>query len=61
MKREYIVSIDFIGDAPSNKEIVRCKDCKLRGDIACPMVVNKEGLLEDYATDDWFCADGEKK
>lgn len=27
MKREYIISIDFIDEPPANEEIIRCKDC----------------------------------
>lgn len=38
-------------------EIVRCKDCKKRGTINCPVCMATE--REMYA--DWFCADGERK
>lgn len=38
-------------------EVVRCKDCKFRGDaIRC--LLDSEGLK---TPDDWFCADGERR
>ena len=38
-------------------QIVRCKDCVRRKDLACPMFDGET----DRAYDDWFCADGERK
>lgn len=34
-------------------EVVRCKDCKYRGIIDYPVCCE--------STDEWFCADGERK
>ena len=43
------------------QELVRCKKCKYRGKIICPMFeIDDDGNPVDYATDNWFCADGEK-
>ena len=38
-------------------ELIRCKDCKHRGNKICPFYQKYQG--EKY--DDWFCADGERK
>lgn len=37
-------------------EIVRCKDCTYRGEINCPQYYRRTELSDDY-----FCADGERK
>ena len=43
-------------------EIVRCKDCKYRGEIECPMTESAEdGTLIDHLDSEWYCADGEWK
>ena len=34
--------------------IIRCKDCKKHGDIACPLWTD---AIEWETDDDWFCAD----
>lgn len=67
MKREYIVSVDYIGETPpGNEELVRCKDCRHwlpmnrfhydyhpgRGDCELNCWVRDS---------DWFCADGEMR
>ena len=57
MKKEFVVAIDFIGDAPGNKEIIRCKDCK-HGEPYDDGGVICEAIWHD---DDWFCADGERR
>ena len=36
-------------------ETVRCKDCKNRYTVHCPVNESKK-----YTDDDWYCADGEK-
>lgn len=38
------------------QEIVRCKDCTYRGEINCPQYYRRDELSDDY-----FCADGERK
>ena len=60
---ELIVMRSKSGDGTIYRQrpLVRCKDCKYRIDIACSMTVIKDGILESYAKDDWFCADGKKK
>lgn len=50
--------IDFreiIGDAPTIDAVpvVRCKDCKYRGIIDYPVCCE--------STDEWFCADGDRR
>jgi DNA-directed RNA polymerase subunit RPC12/RpoP len=44
-------------EALKQPEIVRCKDCNNRGTSDCPF--EETALL--IPSDDWFCADGEKK
>ena len=53
-------------------EVVRCKDCKYRGDYACPMVYEQhidydddgyfesDYILHDKTTDNGFCDYGER-
>lgn len=53
-------------------EVVRCKDCKHRGDFGCPMYHEEdiewdddgytecEVIIHDYSRDDAFCSDGER-
>lgn len=45
------------------QEPVRCKDCKIRGNInLCPIVyIEKTEQFTALCTDDWFCADGERR
>ena len=38
--------------------VVRCKNCKKHGDIACPLWTD---AVEFETEDDWFCADGKLK
>ena len=35
--------------------VVRCKDCKHKGEFLCPWWKGED------IPDDWYCADGEKK
>lgn len=65
MIREYIIKIsdeimeEEIADKP--KELVRCKDCKQRGDIVCPFTLEDEdGETIDLTMDEWFCFQGER-
>ena len=53
-------------------EVVRCKECKYRGDYACPMVYEQhidydddgyfesDYILHDKTTDEGFCDYGER-
>lgn len=40
-------------------EIVRCKDCKHREEYECNNIML--GGTKCGVTDDWYCADGERK
>ena len=63
--KEYIITVDeskpdIMGSVPliePPKELIRCKDCRKHGDIACPLWTD---AVEFETDDDWFCADGEK-
>jgi len=49
--KEYIVSMPAVGQVV--RELIRCRDCKKR---------NQHHECEyGYHSDDWFCADGERK
>lgn len=39
------------------EELVRCKDCKWRFDLYCPMF---DGETNHVPDPNWYCADGEK-
>ena len=64
--------IPFGGIAPDVLKVVRCKDCKFRGDYPCPMYYdewvewNDDGYHEsewidhDQTIDDGFCHMGER-
>lgn len=41
-----------------NPEVVRCKDCNNRGTSDCPIEELCHGWIP---SDDWFCADGERR
>ena len=41
-------------------EIVRCKDCKKRNTIHCPVRNTVTNIDKSFA-DNWFCKDGERK
>ena len=48
-------------------EVVRCKDCKHRNNsLFCPVALLAETVMKtrvfDFkVSDDWFCADGERR
>ena len=47
------------GRLARDSEIVRCKDCKNRNKYECSHIML--GGTKCGVTDDWFCADGERK
>lgn len=51
---------DDVDNAPSVDavEVVRCKDCKWRGELGCAVSIVDES---DIPNDDDFCAWGERK
>ena len=55
-----------INDAPTIDavEVVRCKDCKNRGEI-CSMryieMVGEDERIHDYSTDNGYCSWGERR
>ena len=51
ISKEYL---ELVGKASKQPQIVRYKDCKHNHDKYCPTI----GV---FVTDDWFCADGERK
>ena len=50
------VSIKIDGEMQEIATIVRCKDCRFHG-TDCPHY----WAYKTISTDDWFCADGERK
>ena len=63
-----------LNDMPSAQpEIVRCKDCKNRGDDDCPMrfiewveydddgYIEHDDIIHDYTKDDGFCDRAERR
>lgn len=47
---------------PDVVRVVRCKDCKFRNTLICPMVHETMGNgTTDYATDDGYCNRGSGK
>jgi len=57
--------IDFINELPT--EPVRCKDCRYcikepNGELYCDILaVGYEPLGSKKVTEDWFCADGDRR
>lgn len=47
---------DVIALVKKQETVVRCKDCTYRGEINCPQYYRRTELSDDY-----FCADGEKR
>lgn len=45
------------------REPVRCKDCKIRGDInLCPIAyIEKTEQFTALCTDEWFCGNGKRR
>lgn len=41
--------------------VVRCKDCKHRGNIDGYCYKRNNRMAASFVEDDWFCADGERK
>ena len=41
-------------------KVVRCKDCKKRNTIHCPVRNTVTNIDKSFA-DNWFCKDGERK
>ena len=66
MNREYIIKIsdeimeEEIADRP--QELVRCKDCKFRGNInICPLAyIAKTEQFTALCVDEWFCGSGKR-
>lgn len=52
-----------INDAPAADvvEVVRCKDCRLRGSEGCPRMYWECGVLLGITEDNHFCNYGERK
>lgn len=50
--KDYLTKSDIV-------EVVRCKDCKHRQQYECDNIML--GGTKCGVTDDWFCADGERK
>ena len=44
------------GNPKDMVEVVRCRECILRGTYDCPIYVGGDG--DHGSPDDWFCADG---
>ena len=43
-------------------DVVRCRECKYNGLLECPLVmIEKKQMVFINRSDDWFCADGERK
>lgn len=65
-------SVPNVATAVDFVEVVRCKDCKYRGDFSCPMCYEEkidydddgyfetDYILHDRTTDNGFCDYGEK-
>lgn len=51
-------ALNVIAELPiiRQPEIVRCKDCTFRNEINCPQYYRRTELSDDY-----FCADGERR
>ena len=58
----YEMAGDVLALLKGQPEIVRCKDCKNRGDVCkCPKCEDAYFYIKDTTTDDFFCADGVSK
>ena len=57
MKEE--TDMDGVGCYIRKGELIRCKDCKHRDRYECNQI--RLGETKCGVTDDWFCADGERK
>ena len=65
MIREFIIKIsdeimeEEIADRP--QELVRCKDCRLKGETDSPFWDYWCNRQERNVDREWFCADGERR
>ena len=69
-RREYVCQRDeliankhcWLGKFEPVRDLVRCKDCKYKDD-ACVKTGkdNYCNLMHCFHSDDWFCADGERR
>lgn len=70
----YDQALDLINELPfAQPELVRCKDCKNRGDDDCPMrfiewveydddgYIEHDDIIHDYTKDDGFCDRAERR
>lgn len=64
---DYVAAFDKAIEILKQPEIVRCKDCvncieEPNGDLYCDILaVGYEPLGSKRVTEDWFCADGERR
>ena len=58
---EFIVDGDFHPDVRGYRELIRCKDCKYRGNIDGYCYKRNNRMAASFVEDDWFCADGERR
>ena len=66
MQKEYIVELreeeaDELMDEHWVGELVRCKDCKHRFNGCCYGKKSNRINFGINVSDDWYCADGERK
>lgn len=58
-------ALNVIAELPiiRQPEIVRCKDCKIRGNInLCPLAyIEKTEQFTALCIDEWFCGNGKQK
>lgn len=55
---ECITSFQNGIEVGKREELARCKDCKWRFDLHCPMFDGETDHVPDL---NWFCADGEPR
>lgn len=60
-KMKLLGMITAIGYESKQQEIVRCKDCKHYRKIEDHSGICAVLAREEKMTDDWFCADGERR
>ena len=64
---DYKGIMEYIDDALSllkeQEAVVRCKDCKIRGNInLCPLAyIEKTEQFTALCVDEWFCGSGKRK
>ena len=57
---DYAVAFDMAIEALNQPEIIRCKDCKHWERRECGQYGTCENM-DGFFTDDWYCADGERR